>query len=162
MKKHLPRSCSEWLRLLIGGAAAGLVYLAVALPTGLSGAVSRIELPVIGSLCGVLCGCIFLVVNALLLEATVRRIASAEAVPACIGSAMLAGTCWQVGCWRSDSRFLTRSRSSSCWFRRKSPIWSVRWPALGWSPDGYYDFADWKPGFWFWLLLIYCCKKEVL
>ena len=102
MKKHLPRSCSEWLRLLIGGAAAGLVYLAVALPTGLSGAVSRIELPVIGSLCGVLCGCIFLVVNALLLEATVRRIASGRSGPGLYrlsyaGRYLLAGVVLAVG-----------------------------------------------------------------
>ncbi len=82
MKKFLPSATrpamrpatSEWLRMLIGGAAAGVLYLAVAVPCGLSEAASQTVEPIIGSIGGIVCGCIYLIVNALLLEMTVRSL----------------------------------------------------------------------------------------
>lgn len=102
MKKHLPHACSEWRRLVIGGAAAGMIYLVVALMTGLSAAVSRLDPPVLGSLCGIVSGCIFLAVNTLLLHATIKRIASGRSGPGIYrlsyaGRYLLAGVVLAVG-----------------------------------------------------------------
>lgn len=102
MKKHLPHACSEWRRLVIGGAAVGMIYLVVALMTGLSAAVSRLDPPVLGSLCGIVCGCIFLAVNTLLLHATIKRIASGRSGPGIYrlsyaGRYLLAGVVLAVG-----------------------------------------------------------------
>ena len=102
MKKHLPHACSEWRRLVIGGAAAGMIYLVVALMTGLSAAVSRLDPPVLGSLCGIVSGCIFLAVNTLLLHATITRIASGRSGPGIYrlsyaGRYLLAGVVLAVG-----------------------------------------------------------------
>ena len=102
MKKHLPHACSEWRRLVIGGAAVGMIYLVVALMTGLSAAVSRLDPPVLGSLCGIVSGCIFLAVNTLLLHATIQRIASGRSGPGIYrlsyaGRYLLAGVVLAVG-----------------------------------------------------------------
>ena len=102
MKKHLPHACSEWRRLVIGGAAVGMIYLVVALMTGLSAAVSRLDPPVLGSLCGIVSGCIFLAVNTLLLHATIKRIASGRSGPGIYrlsyaGRYLLAGVVLAVG-----------------------------------------------------------------
>ena len=102
MKKFLRPASGEWLRMLIGGAAAGIVYLAVAVPSGLSLAASRAAVPVIGSAGGVLCGCAYLVVNALLLEMTVRSLASRPNAQrfyrlSYIGRYLLAGAALTVG-----------------------------------------------------------------
>ena len=102
MKKHLPHACSEWRRLVIGGAAVGMIYLVVALMTGLSAAVSRLDPPVLGSLCGIVCGCIFLAVNTLLLHVTIKRIASGRSGPGIYrlsyaGRYLLAGVVLAVG-----------------------------------------------------------------
>ena len=102
MKKHLPHACSEWQRLVIGGAAVGMIYLVVALMTGLSAAVSRLDPPVLGSLCGIVSGCIFLAVNTLLLHATIKRIASGRSGPGIYrlsyaGRYLLAGVVLAVG-----------------------------------------------------------------
>ena len=135
MKKHLPHACSEWRRLVIGGAAVGMIYLVVALMTGLSAAVSRLDPPVLGSLCGIVSGCIFLAVNTLLLHATIKRIASGRSGPGIYrlsyaGRYLLAGVVLAVGLL-----FWTRLLSLSCWSRLKSPIWSARWPVLEWNPE---------------------------
>ncbi len=102
MKKHLTRPGTEWLRLVTGGAAVGVAYLAAALPSGLSAAVSRLDPPVLGSLCGIVCGCIYLAVNMLLLHATVKRIASGRSGPgfyriSYAGRYLLAGAVLAVG-----------------------------------------------------------------
>ena len=102
MKKHRPHACSEWRRLVIGGAAVGMIYLVVALMTGLSAAVSRLDPPVLGSLCGIVSGCIFLAVTTLLLHATIKRIASGRSGPGIYrlsyaGRYLLAGVVLAVG-----------------------------------------------------------------
>lgn len=102
MKKFLRPVSDEWLRMLIGGAAAGIVYLAVAIPSGLSLAASRTAVPIIGSVGGIVCGCVYLVVNALLLEMTVRSLATRPNAQrfyrlSYIGRYLLAGVALTVG-----------------------------------------------------------------
>ena len=102
MKKFLRPASGEWLRMLIGGVAAGILYLVVAVPSGLSEAASRTAEPIIGSIGGIVCGCIYLIVNALLLEMTVRALASRANAQrfyrlSYIGRYLLAGVALTVG-----------------------------------------------------------------
>ena len=64
----------EWKKLTLGGGIVGLIYLLIAIPTGLSGLVNRALFPPVGSLCGVLFGCAVLFLNTLLLEWTVKSV----------------------------------------------------------------------------------------
>lgn len=76
MKLHRPAFSKEWKRQLIGGAVVGGIYILIAIFTGLSEAVSRTGFPPFGTVFGVFIGCIYLVVNTLLLDLTTQRIAS--------------------------------------------------------------------------------------
>lgn len=102
MKKFLRPASGEWLRMLIGGAAIGIIYLVAAVPSGLSLAASRTEIPIIGSIGGIVCGCVYLVINALLLEMTVRSLASRPNAQrfyrlSYIGRYLLAGVALTIG-----------------------------------------------------------------
>ena len=72
LNKHI--FSDEWKRLTLGGGIVGLIYLLIAIPTGLSGLVNRALFPPVGSLCGVLFGCAVLFLNTLLLEWTVKSV----------------------------------------------------------------------------------------
>lgn len=79
MKLHCPTFLKEWKRQLIGGAAVGGIYTLIAVLTGLSDTVSRTAFPPAGTVLGVLVGCIYLVVNFLLLDLSSQRIAKGAA-----------------------------------------------------------------------------------
>lgn len=73
MKQHFTFS-GEWKRQLAGGAVIGGIYAVVAILTGLSGTVSGTGIPALGTVLGVMLGCVYLVVNTLLLDLTNQRI----------------------------------------------------------------------------------------
>ena len=58
----------EWKRLLTGGAAVGGIYAVIAILTGLSETVSGTGIPAVGTILGAALGCVYLVVNTLLLN----------------------------------------------------------------------------------------------
>ena len=64
----------EWKRLLTGGAAVGGIYAVIAILTGPSETVRGTGIPAVGTILGAALGCVYLVVNTLLLDLTNQRI----------------------------------------------------------------------------------------